>query len=125
VRRERELYRHHFIDPIHLDLRGLWIDDEMMPGFNLHQFKLMNISGSGMSVETDFQLPSQRKVHMQFSFQLEGEHLLKGKVVRQLTITDGVYCFGVEFNISVGDQAKLIRSINLLQLKKNQFLKEG
>lgn len=125
MRKERELFRHHFVEPVHLDLRALWVDDEILPGFNLHSFRLLNISGSGMQVETDLELPPAQKIHVQFAFKLDGEHLLKGQVIRRGKINDNVYTFAVKFNISVGDQIKLIRAINLLQLKKNQFKKES
>jgi hypothetical protein len=122
--KERELYRHNFYDPVHIDLRGLWIDDELTPGFSLHEFKVMNISGSGMNFQSNLDFPHGKKVNVQFAIKLDVEHLLKGQVVRREKITDGIYSYAVKFNITTGDQIKLIRSINLLQLKRNNFKKD-
>jgi hypothetical protein len=125
MRKERELYRHNFYDPLNIDLRGLWIDDEIMPGFSLHQFRVMNISGSGMNFQSDLNFPVGQKVHVQFAIKLEVEHLLKGQVIRRAKISDGNYSYAVQFNIATGDQIKLIRSINLLQLNRNIFKKDS
>ena len=121
--KERELYRHHFYEPVQLDLRGLWLDDEIMSGFNLHMFKLMNISGSGMNFISDLSLPANKKVSILFSLTLDSEHLLKGVVVRREQRNDTTYAYAVKFNITSGDQLRLIKSINLLQIKKKQFNK--
>jgi hypothetical protein len=125
MRRERELFRFNFYEPVNLDMRAVWIDDELTPGYNLYWFKLFNLSGSGMSFQSDLDFPHGKKIHVQLALKLDTEHVLKGQIVRRERITDQLYSYAVKFNIATGDQIKLIRSINLLQIKRNTFKKEG
>jgi hypothetical protein len=120
----RELYRYVFYKPVYFDVKNIWVDDQLLSGHLTCWYKLYNISGTGAMIRSNLDLNDLRNVIFHFPLKLEVEHFLLGKVIRKSKIKDDEFEYGIRFKIKESDQSKLIKSINLLQLKRKKIVEK-
>lgn len=120
----REFFRFNFHDPLDIYFRAIWKDRMLLEGHFSYWYKLCNISGGGMSFISNIDISPQDKYYIQFPIEFDVEHVLNGKVVRKSKVDENQFEYAVEFNLKEKDRAKLIKSINYLQTKKNKFIEK-